>query len=112
MSSVKTPQNAEQLRIARITDSGGPLLLACGQSLDVVDIAYETWGKLSPNKDNVVIVCHALTGDQYAGGVNPITDRPAWWPRMIGPGLPIDTNRFFVIATNVLGGCMGSTGPS
>ena len=112
MSSVKTPQNAEQLRIARITDSGGPLLLACGQSLDVVDIAYETWGKLSPNKDNVVIVCHALTGDQYAGGVNPITDRPAWWPRMIGPGLPIDTNRFFVIATNVLGGCMGSTGPA
>ena len=95
-----------------VTPPGKPLPLDSGQALDHVEIAYETWGELSPAKDNVVIVCHALTGDQFPAAPNPLTGRPAWWPRLIGPGLPVDTNRFFVIATNVLGGCMGSTGPA
>ena len=80
--------------------------------LDQVEIAYETWGELSPKRDNVVVVCHALTGDQFAASPNPVTGRPAWWDLVVGPGLPVDTNRFFVICSNVLGGCMGSTGPA
>jgi homoserine O-acetyltransferase/O-succinyltransferase len=89
-----------------------PFRLDCGRTLDHVQIAYETYGVLSPRRDNVVVVCHALTGDQFAASPNPVTGRPAWWPSLVGPGKPIDTNRFFVIATNVLGGCMGSTGPA
>ncbi|MEM0984702.1 MAG: homoserine O-acetyltransferase [Pseudomonadota bacterium] len=91
---------------------GAPLELDCGTALDDVDIAYETWGKLNADRSNAVMICHALTGDQFPASTNPVTGRPAWWPRLVGPGLAIDTNRFFVIATNVLGGCMGSTGPA
>ena len=112
MTTVNATDTASQLRIIRITGHSDPLPLASGQMLEEVDIAYETWGELSAKKDNVVVVCHALTGDQFAAGPNPVTGRPAWWPRMIGPGKPVDTDRFFVIATNVLGGCMGSTGPA
>ena len=112
MTTVNATDTASQLRIIRITGHSDPLPLASGQMLEKVDIAYETWGELSAKKDNVVVVCHALTGDQFAAGPNPVTGRPAWWPRMIGPGKPVDTDRFFVIATNVLGGCMGSTGPA
>ncbi|MEM7767646.1 MAG: homoserine O-acetyltransferase [Pseudomonadota bacterium] len=90
----------------------GPLMLDCGERLEGVEIAYETWGSLNPDRSNAVLICHALTGDQFAASENPVTGRPAWWPRLIGPGLPIDTDRYFVIATNVLGGCMGSTGPA
>ena len=89
-----------------------PLALDCGQSLDSVEIAYETWGELNSEKTNAILICHALTGDQFVASENPVTERPAWWPRMVGPGKPIDTNRFHVIATNVLGGCMGTTGPA
>lgn len=103
---------ADGLKRLSVATPDRPLRLDSGRTLEHVEIAYETWGTLSPAKDNVVVVCHALTGDQFAGSPNPITGRPAWWPRMVGPGLPIDTNRFFVIATNVLGGCMGSTGPA
>lgn len=90
----------------------GPLALDCGEQLESVRIAYETWGDLNAGKSNAILVFHALTGDQFAGSDNVVTGRPAWWPRMIGPGKPIDTNRFHVIATNVLGGCMGTTGPA
>lgn len=90
----------------------GPLALDCGQSLDHVDVAYQTWGTLNEDKSNAILVCHALTGDQFCAESNPVTGRPAWWPRMIGPGLPVDTDAYFVIATNVLGGCMGTTGPA
>jgi homoserine O-acetyltransferase len=100
------------LRHLSIASPDRPFRLDSGRTLDQVEIAYETWGKLSPTKDNVVVVCHALTMDQFAASVNPVTSRAAWWPNVIGPGKAIDTDRFFVICSNVLGGCMGSTGPS
>ncbi|NDC58864.1 MAG: homoserine O-acetyltransferase [Alphaproteobacteria bacterium] len=89
-----------------------PLLLSSGQVLSPLTIAYETYGALNADRSNAVLVCHALTGDQFVASMNPVTGRPPWWPRTVGPGKPIDTNRFFVICANVLGGCMGSTGPS
>ncbi|MBU6318114.1 MAG: homoserine O-acetyltransferase [Alphaproteobacteria bacterium] len=105
-------RSADGLRRLVIATPDQPLRLDGGRALDHVEIAYETWGEMSSRKDNVVIICHALTGDQFVASDNPITGRPAWWPRMVGPGKPIDTDRFFVVATNVLGGCMGSTGPA
>ncbi|MBL8551490.1 MAG: homoserine O-acetyltransferase [Hyphomonadaceae bacterium] len=89
-----------------------PLLLSSGQRLSPLTIAYETYGELNADRSNAVLVCHALTGDQFLAAPNPLTGRPAWWPRIVGPGKPIDTNRFFVICSNVLGGCMGTTGPA
>ena len=88
-----------------------PLLLDSGQSIDGVRIAYEAYGALSERRDNVVLICHATTGDQHVASKHPITGKPGWWDRMVGPGKPIDTARFHVICANVLGGCMGSTGP-
>jgi homoserine O-acetyltransferase len=80
--------------------------------LSPITIAFETYGALDVERSNAVLVCHALTGDQFVASPNPITGRPAWWPRIVGPGRPIDTNRFFVICANVLGGAMGTTGPA
>ena len=88
-----------------------PLPLDSGQSLAGVRIAYEAYGTLSPEKDNVILICHATSGDQYVASPHPITGKPGWWDRMVGPGKPINTDRFHVICANVLGGCMGSTGP-
>lgn len=89
------------------------LQLECGRTLGPVEVAYETYGKLSPARDNAVFVCHALTGDAHAAGYHEgAVPRPGWWDVMIGPGKPIDTNRYFVICANVLGGCRGTTGPS
>ncbi|KDE19353.1 homoserine acetyltransferase [Acetobacter aceti 1023] len=85
--------------------------LDCGVTLAPVDIAYRTYGTLSEKRDNAILICHAFTGDQYVAEEHPLTGKPGWWSRMVGPGKPIDTNRFFVICSNVLGGCMGSTGP-
>jgi homoserine O-acetyltransferase len=89
-----------------------PLQLSSGAMLAPFTIAYETYGSLNAAKSNAVLVCHALTGDQYAGSPNPVTRRPAWWARIVGPGCPIDTNRFYAVCSNVLGGCMGTTGPA
>lgn len=89
-----------------------PLPLDSGQALAPVTVAYETYGELAPDRANAVLVFHALTGDQYVASTHPITGKPGWWERMIGPGKPIDTNRFHVICANVIGGCMGSTGPA
>jgi homoserine O-acetyltransferase len=111
MSTALLSRN-DGLKRATVATPAKPLKLDSGRTLEHVEIAYETWGELSPNRDNVVIVCHALTGDQFAASPNPITSRPAWWPLIVGPGLPVDTNRFYVICTNILGGCMGSTGPA
>ena len=88
-----------------------PLRLECGAEISDFPIAYQTYGKLNAEKSNAILVCHGLTGDQYAASEHPVTGKPGWWEILIGPGKPIDTDRYFVIATNVLGGCMGSYGP-
>lgn len=93
-------------------DASHPLQLANGEHLSPITIAFETYGALNADHSNAVLVCHALTSDQFVAGPNPITGRPAWWPRIVGPGRPIDTNRFYVICANVLGGSMGTTGPA
>ena len=87
------------------------LKLESGDIIDNFKLAFKTYGKLNADKTNAILVCHALTGDQYVAGNNPITGREGWWSRMVGPNKPIDTNKFFVICSNVLGGCAGSTGP-
>src|SRR6478735_2513 len=92
--------------------SDTPLLMDCGVVLDQWQIAYQTYGELNADKTNAVLVCHALTGDQYVASRNPITGKGGWWTAMIGPGKPIDTDRFFVICANVVGGCTGTTGPA
>jgi len=90
----------------------GALPLDGGQTLEGVQVAYEAYGTLNPACDNAILIAHALTGDHYVASPHPITGKPGWWARMVGPGLPIDTDRFYVICANVLGGCMGSTGPA
>ena len=89
-----------------------PLPLDSGQRLEHVSVAYETYGELAADKSNAILVHHALTGDQHLASPHPITGKPGWWSRMVGPGRPIDTNRFHVICANVIGSCMGSTGPA
>lgn len=89
-----------------------PLLMDCGVVLDRWQIAYQTYGTLNADKSNAILVCHALTGDQYVASRNPITGKGGWWTAMIGPGKPIDIERFFVICANVIGGCTGTTGPA
>lgn len=87
------------------------LALDCGRHLANVTVAYRTYGTLNAAKSNAILICHALTGDQYVAEQNPVTAKPGWWEIMVGPGKPVDTERYFVICANVLGGCMGSTGP-
>ena len=82
-----------------------------GELVDTV-IAYETYGELDADKSNAILLCHALTGDQYVASQHPVTGKPGWWERMVGPGKPIDTNRYHVICANVIGSCMGSSGPA
>ena len=89
-----------------------PLGLTSGQTLPHVEVAYETYGELSPARDNAVFVCHALTGDAHAAGHHGDERRRGWWDNIIGPGRPLDTDRFFVVCANLLGGCQGTTGPS
>ena len=89
-----------------------PLQMDAGGSLDQWTMAYQTYGQLNADKSNAILVCHALTGDQHVANLHPITGKPGWWSAMVGPGLPIDTDRYFVICSNVLGGCMGTTGPA
>jgi homoserine O-acetyltransferase/O-succinyltransferase len=88
-----------------------PLLLDCGASLSNFPFAYQTYGTLNDDKSNVIVICHGLTGDQYVAGMHPVTERPGWWDSMVGPGKTIDTDHYFIICSNVLGGCMGSLGP-
>ncbi len=88
-----------------------PFPLDCGDTLPGITVAYRTYGTLNATATNAVLVCHALTGDQYVAEPHPLTGKPGWWGLVVGPGRPIDTDRFFVICANVLGGCMGSTGP-
>lgn len=90
-----------------------PLRLDCGRSLAPLTLAYETYGRLDPDGGNAILLLHALSGDAHAAGRHSLNDRkPGWWDEMVGPGKPFDTDRYFIICSNVLGGCQGSTGPS
>ena len=88
-----------------------PFVLECGVSISNFPLAYQTYGSLNAKRNNAIMVCHALSGDQYLCGEHPVTGKSGWWDRMVGPGKPIDTDRFFVICSNVIGSCMGSFGP-
>ena len=89
-----------------------PLNFVCGRTLDSYDIVYETYGTLNESHSNAILICHALSGDHHAAGYHSAEDKkPGWWETCIGPGKPIDTNKFFVVSLNNLGGCKGSTGP-
>ncbi|MAC46956.1 MAG: homoserine O-acetyltransferase, partial [Oceanospirillum sp.] len=90
-----------------------PLELACGRTLDSYELIYETYGTLNAERSNAVLICHALSGTHHAAGYHSMDDRkPGWWDAYIGPGKCIDTNQFFVVCLNNLGGCNGSTGPT
>jgi homoserine O-acetyltransferase/O-succinyltransferase len=89
-----------------------PLRLDCDKLLSPFRVAYTTYGRLNADKSNAILIAHALTMDQYVASPHPVTGKPGWWEVMVGPGKPIDTDRFFVVCPNVLGGCMGSTGPA
>ncbi|MFT6332997.1 MAG: homoserine O-acetyltransferase, partial [Lentimonas sp.] len=88
-----------------------PLKLVCGAEISNFNLAYQAYGELNSDKSNAILICHSLTGDQYAASENPITGKGGWWGNLIGPKKPIDTEKYFVICSNVLGGCTGSTGP-
>ena len=109
------PKVAQALRPSSLVvefPASAPLHLDCAQDLGPFSIAYQTYGVLNADRSNAILVCHALTGDQHVANPHPVTAKPGWWESMIGPGRPIDTDRFFVICSNILGGCMGSTGPA
>lgn len=100
-------------RRVRVVEQDSPLELKSGKTLAPVDVAYETYGRLNDKRDNAVLICHALSGDAHAAGYHSKTDRKAgWWDSMIGPGKAIDTDKYYVICSNFLGGCSGTTGPS
>ena len=89
-----------------------PLKLDCGIDLSPFQIAYQTYGTLNAARSNAIVVCHALTGDQHVFNKHPVTGKPGWWETMVGPGRPLDTDQYFIICANVIGACMGSTGPA
>jgi homoserine O-acetyltransferase len=89
-----------------------PLRLDSGRDIAPLTIAYKTYGELNADKSNAILICHALTGDQHVASKHPVTGKGGWWETLVGPSKPVDTNRFYVICANILGGCMGSTGPA
>ncbi|MCK5526282.1 MAG: homoserine O-acetyltransferase [Candidatus Latescibacteria bacterium] len=93
-------------------DSPDELLLESGEKLGPITLAYETYGRLDEAKSNAILIVHALSGDAHAAGYHEGDRKPGWWDTMIGPGKAFDTDRYFVVCSNILGGCMGSTGPS
>ncbi len=102
-----------QTKVMRVVEAEQPLKLECGKQLSLIDVAYETYGELNEAGDNAVLICHALSGDAHVAGFKNSDDRkPGWWDVMVGPGKGIDTNKYFVICSNFLGGCSGTTGPS
>ena len=112
-SSAQARREADQPNslVARFS-AGDPLPLDAGVALQPLTVAYQTYGTLNADKSNAVLICHALTGDQHVANIHPVTGKPGWWEIMVGPGKPIDTDRYFVICSNVLGGCLGTTGPA
>jgi len=116
-----TAQTPIKAGIERSIETGGgtwrfaasqPLRLDSGAKLAPLEIGYKTYGRLNEARSNAVLVCHALTGDQHLASTHPVTGKPGWWDRFVGPGLVLDPDRHFIICTNVIGGCMGSTGPA
>ncbi len=108
LDAVPAPPATQRVMIG----AASPMPLDGGDALGPFTLAYRTYGRLSPDRSNAVLVCHALTGDQYVADHHPVTGKPGWWDTMVGPGRPIDTERYFVVCANVIGGCMGSTGPA
>lgn len=107
------PDDSVGLVTPRVQAFETPLLLACGRSLNSYELIFETYGELNADRSNAVLICHALSGHHHAAGYHSAEDRkPGWWDSAIGPGKPIDTRKFFVVALNNLGGCNGSTGPT
>jgi homoserine O-acetyltransferase len=101
-----------ETRTIRVVEQDEPLSLDCGKTLGPIDVAYETYGQLNEAGDNTVLICHALSGNAHVAGYNnPEDKKPGWWEDMVGPGKGIDTNKYFVICSNFLGGCSGTTGP-
>ena len=92
--------------------ASAPLRLDSGGTIEGLEVAYQTYGRLNAERSNAVLICHALTGDQHVASPHPTTGKPGWWLRLVGPGKPLDPTRHFIICTNVVGGCMGSTGPA
>jgi homoserine O-acetyltransferase len=111
-SEIAAPSTDQRFGLRRSVRLPGPLRLDSGASLAPVDIAYETYGTLNADGSNAMLICHALTGDQFVASDHPVTGKPGWWVRAVGPGKPIDTDRYFVICANVLGSCLGSSGPA
>lgn len=113
MNTVGLDWNHVPRQTAILFSDDQPLILESGATLGPITVAYQTYGTLSPRKDNAIYVCHALTGDAHvAGRHTPEERKPGWWDGFVGPGKAIDTNRYFVICSNILGGCQGTTGPS
>lgn len=112
MSTPATRSASHPLPGHRIELGGDtPLRLDCGAELGPFPLAYQTYGALNADKSNAILVCHALTGDQFVADPHPVTGKPGWWDVLVGPGKTLDTDRYFIICVNVLGGCMGSAGP-
>ena len=102
-----------ETRFIRLVEADQPLQLECGKTLGPIDVAYETCGRLNEAGDNAILICHALSGNAHVAGYNSEQDKkPGWWEEMVGPGKGIDTNKYFVVCSNFLGGCAGTTGPS
>ena len=109
IAAARQAEEPESLSVRFPVDQ--PLRMDSGALIAPLTIAYQTYGVLNADKSNAILVCHALTGDQHVANLHPVTGKPGWWETMVGPGRPIDTDRFFVICSNVVGGCMGTTGP-
>ena len=111
-TKTRTPNTAELPGTRVELGIDEPLHLDCGAPLGPFTVAYQTYGRLNEAKSNAILVCHALTGDQFLAGDHPVTGKLGWWDVMVGPGKALDTGRYFVIGCNFLGGCMGTVGPA
>ncbi|MBT2186520.1 homoserine O-acetyltransferase MetX [Sphingobium nicotianae] len=111
-SDIAAAATDQRFGLRRTVRLPGPLKLDGGGALAPVDIAYETYGSLNADGSNAILICHALTGDQFVASSHPVTGKPGWWTRAVGPDKPIDPDRHFIICANVLGSCLGSSGPA
>lgn len=105
--------NEKEAEVGNLIDitPDSPFAFDCGATMETITLAYQTLGTLNAEKSNAILLCHGLTGDQYIVGPHPVTGKPGWWEDIVGPGKVLDTDKYFLIVTNVMGGCMGSMGP-